>query len=48
LVKLKEKTEVIKKNCKKKFWGLIAKRIENKKILRRRGFLVYDLEDFEF
>ena len=48
LVKLKEKTEVIKKNFKKKFWGLIAKRIENKKMLRRRGFLVFDLEDFEF
>ncbi len=48
LVKLKEKTEVIKKNFKKKFWGLIAKRIENKKILRKKGFLVFDLEDFEF
>lgn len=48
LVKLKEKTEVIKKNFKKKFWGLIAKRIENKKMLRKKGFLVFDLEDFEF
>ena len=48
LVKLKEKTEIIKKNFKKKFWGLIAKRIENKKILRKQGFLVFDLEDFEF
>ena len=48
LVKLKEKTEVIKKNFKKKFWGLIAKRIENKKMLRKKGSLVFDLEDFEF
>ena len=48
LVKLKEKTEAIKKNFKKKFWGLIAKRIENKKMLRKKGSLVFDLEDFEF
>lgn len=36
LTKLKEKTEVVKKNSKKKFWGLIAKRIENKKNVKKK------------
>jgi len=31
---------------RKEYFGLIAKRIDNKKQLREMDYLVYDLEDF--
>lgn len=48
LGELKEKSGFVRWNNgkRKEFFGLIAKRIENKKKLRKEGFLVFDLEDF--
>lgn len=45
---LKEKTPNVKWHNKqrKEYYGLIAKKIENKNILRKDGFLIYDLDDF--
>ena len=46
---LKEKAPYVKWSNKqrKEQYGLIAKKIENKKDLRKEGFLVYDLEDWK-
>jgi hypothetical protein len=35
-----------KKERKEKY-GLVAKKIENKTELRKKGFLIYDLEDWK-
>jgi len=45
---LKEKSLSVKWQNKKRieYFGLIAKNIENKKDLRNKHYLVYDLEDF--
>ncbi len=49
LKELKEKTPYVKwfNKQRKEQYGLIAKKIENKKDLRKEGFLVYDLEDWK-
>jgi len=49
LKELKEKTPHVKwlNKQRKEQYGLIAKKIENKKDLRNEGFLVYDLEDWK-
>ena len=49
LKELKEKTPHVKwfNKQRKEHYGLIAKKIENKKDLRKEGFLVYDLEDWK-
>lgn len=44
---LKRKSEFLHRKFKKKYFGLIAKKIEDKKNFRREGFLVFDIEDFE-
>jgi len=46
--KLKEKSKFVDWNLnkRKEFFGLIGKKIENKKDLRKEGFLIFDLEDF--
>ena len=45
---LKEKSKFVDWNLdkRKEFFGVIGKKIENKKDLRREGFLIFDLEDF--
>jgi len=49
LEKLKEKAAYMKwfNDERKEKYGIIAKKIENKKDLRAEGFLVYDLEDWK-
>lgn len=48
LKELKEKSKFVEWNNKKRkeYFGLVAKKINNKKQLRKLGYLVYDLEDF--
>ena len=48
LRELKEKSKFVEWNLnnRQEFFGLIAKKIENKSKLRKQGFLVYDLKDF--
>ena len=29
-----------------KYFGIVAKKIEGKEVLRQRGYLVFDLDDF--
>jgi len=45
---LKEKSKFVEWNLnnRQEFFGVIAKKIENKSKLRKQGFLVYDLKDF--
>ena len=45
---LKEKSRSVdwKLYDRKEWFGLIAKNIENKSELRKRGFIVFDLNDF--
>jgi AAA+ ATPase superfamily predicted ATPase len=49
LQELKEKTPHVKwlNKQRKERYGLIAKKIENKKDLQKEGFLVYDLDDWK-
>jgi len=46
---LKEKADFVKwlNKQRKEQYGLIAKKIENKEDLRKKGFLVYDLDDWK-
>ena len=48
LDKLHEKAGHVKwlNDTRKVYYGLVAKKIENKKNLRKKGFFIYDLEDF--
>ena len=48
LRELKEKSKFVNWNLdnRKEFFGVIAKKIENKNKLRKEGFFVYDLRDF--
>jgi hypothetical protein len=48
LKELKEKSELIDwfNDKRKEYFGLIAKRIENKEKLRKEGYLMFDLRDF--
>jgi hypothetical protein len=48
LEKLKEKSKSVdwNKDKRKEYFGIIAKKIENKNKLRKEDFLVFDLEDF--
>ncbi len=50
LEKLKEKAKFVKWNNddRKEYFGIIAKRIENKEKLINEGFLTFDLNDFKF
>lgn len=34
-------------NRRKEYYGIIARGIENKKALRKKGYLAFDLEDFQ-
>ena len=47
LKKLKEKADLVQwlNNKRKEYYGLAARKIENKKSLKDEGFLVYDLDD---
>ena len=49
LSELEEKSGFVRwhKNDRKEYFGLIAKHIKNKDILKKEGFLVFDLDDFE-
>ncbi|MDH7517307.1 MAG: ATP-binding protein [Candidatus Thermoplasmatota archaeon] len=49
LEKLKEKAKFVNwyKKGRKEQYGLIAKKIEDKENLRKKGFLVYDLDDWD-
>ncbi len=48
LEELKEKSKYVewKQGRRKEYFGLLAKRIENKNSLRKEGYEVFDLEDF--
>lgn len=48
LKKLKEKADLVQwlNNKRKEYYGLAARKIENKKSLKDEGFLVYDLDDW--
>jgi len=45
LKEMEEKTRDIEK---RKFYGIIAKKIENKESLRKKGYIVFDLSDLNF
>ena len=47
LERLKEKSEQFRWNREKENYGIIAKRIEDKKQLRDQGYIALDLEDFK-
>jgi len=49
LKELKEKSSHVKWNLnkRKEYFGLIAKKIENKEKLKKEGYLIFDLENFE-
>jgi hypothetical protein len=46
--KLKKKTGFVmwNKGERTEYYGLVAKRIEGKDVLRKKGFMVFDLDDF--
>ena len=46
--KLKEKAELVQwlNDGRREYYGLVARKIENKKSLRDEGFLIYDLDDW--
>lgn len=48
LEELKEKSKYVewKQGKRKEYFGLVAKKIENKSCLRKYGYLVFDLSDF--
>lgn len=50
LNELKEKSKFVEWNNKKRkeYFGIIAKNIENKENLKKEGYLVFDLDDFNF
>ena len=47
LEELKEKSKFVEWERKKEYFGLIGKKILGKEKLRKEGFFVFDLEDFE-
>jgi len=49
LERLKEKAELVQwlNDKRKEYYGLVARKIENKKSLRDLGFLVYDLDNWD-
>ena len=49
LKKLKEKADLVQwlNDKRKEYYGLVARKIENKKELRKKEFLVYDLDDWK-
>ena len=47
LVELKEKSTFVDWERKKEYFGLIGKKVLGKENLRKEGFFVWDLEDFE-
>lgn len=48
LERLKKKTVFVKwnKGERMEYYGLVAKKIEGKDALRKKGFVVFDLDDF--
>ncbi len=46
LEKLKEKTAQFRWSSEKQFLGIIAKKVKEKEKLRKKGFTVFDLDDF--
>ena len=49
LSKLKNKSREVKWNNeeRKEYYGIIAKKLENKEYLRNKGYMCYDLDDFK-
>ncbi len=47
LEELKEKSKFMEWERKKEYFGLVGKKILGKEALRKEGFFVFDLEDFE-
>jgi uncharacterized Ntn-hydrolase superfamily protein len=47
LNELKQKAEYIQYSCKRREFGLIAKRIEGKEKLKEEGYFAFDLADLE-
>ena len=48
LEELKEKANYVdwNKKARKEHFGIVARKIENKENLRKKGFIVYDLNDW--
>ncbi|RLF88562.1 hypothetical protein DRN43_05605 [Thermococci archaeon] len=44
---LENKAEAVGLDGWEKNYGLVAKKVENKEELKEKGFLVWDLDDFE-
>jgi AAA+ ATPase superfamily predicted ATPase len=47
LEKLKKKADFVKwnKGDRSEYYGIVAKKVEGKDTLRRKGFVVFDLDD---
>jgi hypothetical protein len=46
---LMEKSTFVRWNndARKEYFGIVAKKVEGKEELRQRGYLVFDLDDFD-